>query len=50
MADGRPDVAALLEAYADKARDDLGDSLLKRKPSGAREPGKVSPDAESSRP
>ena len=41
IAEGRPDVVALLEAYADKARDDLGDSLLKRRPTGAREPGKI---------
>lgn len=39
LARARPDVMALLAALAEQARDDLGDSQLKRKPVRAREPG-----------
>lgn len=41
LAEGRPEVVALLQAYADKARDDLGDSLQKRPATGARPAGKA---------
>ncbi len=36
-----PDVVAMLQGYAEEARKDLGDSLTKRKPTGAREPGRL---------
>lgn len=41
VAAGHPDVVKRLEALADKARDDLGDSLVKRVGQGVREPGRV---------
>jgi arylsulfatase A-like enzyme len=37
-----PDVVKRLEALAEKAREDLGDSLTKRKGEGVRPPGRVS--------
>ena len=40
-----PDIAKRLEAFAEKMRADLGDTLTKRKGGGVREPGKVSPSA-----
>ena len=41
MAAKNPDVVKRLEALAEKARDDLGDSLTKRVGKGVREPGRV---------
>ena len=41
VAAGHPDVVARLQALAEKARDDLGDSLTKRTGRGVREPGRV---------
>ena len=40
-------VVKRLEAFAEKAREDLGGSLTNRKGAGAREPGRVAaePDA-----
>ena len=38
-----PAVVARLQALAEQARDDLGDSLTKRKGKNAREPGKIEP-------
>jgi len=37
-----PDIVKRLEAEAEKARRELGDSLTKREGKGAREPGRVS--------
>ncbi len=39
VATEHPDVVKRLEALAEKAREDMGDSLTKRKGSGARDPG-----------
>ena len=36
-----PDVVARLQALAEQARDDLGDSLTQRTGRGVREPGRV---------
>jgi arylsulfatase A len=41
VAQNYPDVVKQLEAVADRAREELGDALTKRKGTGAREPGKV---------
>jgi arylsulfatase A len=41
LAEERPEVVARLKALAEKARDDMGDSLTKRKGSGSREPGRA---------
>jgi len=38
-----PEIVHQLEAYAEKVRDELGDTLVKRKGIGSREPGRVSP-------
>jgi arylsulfatase A len=38
-----PDVVARLQALAEKARDDLGDSLTNRTGRGLREPGRARP-------
>jgi len=41
VADQHPDVLKRLQAYGEQARDDLGDSLTKRKGKNAREPGRL---------
>ena len=41
VASAHPDVVARLQALAEKAREDLGDSLTKRTGRGVREPGRV---------
>lgn len=41
VADKNPDVVALLKALADKARDELGDTLTNRQGKGVREPGRL---------
>jgi arylsulfatase len=41
VADKHPEIVNRLEAFAEQARADLGDSLTQRKGSGAREPGRV---------
>jgi arylsulfatase A-like enzyme len=41
VAEKNPDVVKRLEALAEKAREDLGDSLTKRVGKGVREPGRV---------
>ncbi len=41
VADKNPEIVKQLEAFAESAREDLGDALMKRKGSGAREPGRV---------
>jgi arylsulfatase A len=41
VAAANPDVVQQLLAFAEKCRDDLGDSLTKRTGKGAREPGRV---------
>jgi arylsulfatase A-like enzyme len=41
VAAAHPDVVARLQALAEKAREDLGDSLTKRTGRGVREPGRV---------
>jgi arylsulfatase A len=41
LADKHPDVVKRLEAYAEQAREELGDSLTQRTGKGAREPGRV---------
>lgn len=41
VADAHPDVVKRLQAFAEKARSELGDSLQKRKGSGIREPGRL---------
>lgn len=41
VADGNPDVVMRLEALAEKARAELGDSLTKRKGTGLRNPGRL---------
>jgi arylsulfatase A len=41
VAAGHKDVVARLQALAERARDDLGDSLTKRTGRGVREPGRV---------
>jgi arylsulfatase A len=41
VAEKNPDVVKRLEALAEKAREDLGDSLTKRTGKGIREPGRV---------
>src|SRR5690606_15080063 len=41
IAADHPDVVKRLLAIAEAARGDLGDSLTKRKPTGAREPGHI---------
>jgi arylsulfatase A-like enzyme len=45
VAAAHPDVVARLQAVAEKARDDLGDSLTKRTGRGLREPGRAVPPA-----
>jgi arylsulfatase A len=45
VASAHPDVVARLQALAEKARDDLGDSLTKRTGRGLREPGRAVPPA-----
>jgi arylsulfatase A len=37
-----PDVVVRLQGYAESAREDLGDSLMKRSGTGTREPGRIS--------
>ena len=39
VAKQHPDVVAKLQALADKARDDLGDSATKQQGKGVRQPG-----------
>ena len=46
VADEHPEVVKQLQAFAEKARAELGDSLQKRKGSGIREPGRLT-DAEA---
>ena len=46
VADQQAEVVQRLAALAEKAREDLGDSLTKRKGSGVREPGRVGTSAE----
>ncbi|RMF93222.1 MAG: arylsulfatase [Planctomycetota bacterium] len=46
VADAHPEVVARLQALADKARADLGDSATKQQGSGVREPGRYEPPAE----
>ena len=41
VAEKHPEIVARLQAYAEHAREDLGDSLQKRVGTGLREPGKV---------
>jgi hypothetical protein len=41
LAAQQPEVLARLQALAEQARDDLGDSLTQRTGRGAREPGRV---------
>jgi hypothetical protein len=41
VAAAHPDVVARLQAEAERARDDLGDSLTNRTGRGVREPGRV---------
>ena len=41
VADGNSDIVKMLQAFAEGARDDLGDSLTKRNGTGAREPGRL---------
>jgi arylsulfatase A-like enzyme len=41
VASAHPDVVARLQAVAEKAREDLGDSLTKRTGRGVREPGRA---------
>jgi arylsulfatase len=41
LAAQNPDVVKKLIEYAEKAREDLGDSLTKRKGTGQREPGRL---------
>jgi arylsulfatase len=48
LASQHPDIVKRLEALAEQARDELGDSLTKRKGRGVREPGRVwEPPADS---
>ncbi|MFM8271799.1 MAG: sulfatase, partial [Gemmata sp.] len=44
VADANPEVVQQLLALAEKARDDLGDSLTKRAGKGVREPGRLPPE------
>ena len=46
VADANPDVVKKLLAFAEMARDDLGDALTKRKGKGVREPGRLPPGEE----
>ena len=41
LAAANPDVVQKLLAFAEKCRDELGDSLTKRTGKGAREPGRI---------
>ena len=41
VADGHPDIVRRLEALAEQARAELGDSLTKRSGAGVREPGRL---------
>ena len=41
LADKHPDVVAQLQAFAEKAREDLGDSLTKRQGKNVRRPGRL---------
>ena len=41
VVDQHPDVVKRLEALAEQARDDMGDSLTKRIGKGVREPGRL---------
>ena len=41
VAGKNPGIVKRLEAFAEKAREDLGDALTKRKGAGAREPGRI---------
>jgi arylsulfatase A-like enzyme len=43
VASAHPDVVARLQAFAERAREDLGDSLTKRTGRGLREPGQAVP-------
>jgi arylsulfatase len=43
VAPEHPDVVARLQSVADRAREELGDALTKRKGRGVREPGRVGP-------
>ena len=43
VAADHPDVVAELQAFAEQARDDLGDTVTKRKGANVRPPGRVSP-------
>ena len=46
LADKQPEVVRRLQTLAEKAREDLGDSLTQRKGSGVREPGRIVASAE----
>jgi hypothetical protein len=50
VAADHPDVVARLQALAEKAREDLGDSLTGRIGHGLREPGRVPPAAPATAP
>jgi arylsulfatase len=41
VAAAHPEIVKRLHAFAEKCRDDLGDSLTKRTGKGSREPGRV---------
>jgi arylsulfatase len=45
VAAAHPDIVARLQALAETAREDLGDSLTNRKGNGVREPGRLEPPA-----
>jgi arylsulfatase A-like enzyme len=47
LAEKHPDVVARLEALAQKAREDLGDTATKQQGSGVREPGRADPPAKT---
>lgn len=50
VAADHPDIVKRLEAFAEKMRADLGDTLTKRKGAGVREPGRISPAAQAIEP
>ena len=41
MAAAHPEVVARLQAFADKCRAELGDTLTQRQGAGVREPGRI---------
>jgi arylsulfatase A len=45
LAEKKSKMLQKLEAEAEKAREELGDALTKRKGRGVREPGRLPPDA-----